>query len=57
LWKLAVLYEYSRRRVEHGGDPYYKDPVLVQRFLADARQSAGLADAARGVAATNRSLR
>ncbi|MDV6230622.1 phosphotransferase family protein [Rhodococcus cercidiphylli] len=43
LWKLAVLYEYSRRRVLAGvGDPYYTDPVLVQRFLSDARRSAGL---------------
>ncbi|RRQ25669.1 phosphotransferase family protein [Rhodococcus sp. Eu-32] len=43
LWKLAVLYEYSRRRVEAGiGDPYYADPELVQRFLADARRTAGL---------------
>lgn len=43
LWKLAVLYEYSRRRVEQGiGDRYYSDPGLVDRFLADARLSAGL---------------
>lgn len=43
LWKLAVLYEYSRRRVEDGiGDPYYTDPALVQRFLDDARRSSGL---------------
>lgn len=42
LWKLAVLYEYSRRRVVSGGDPYYTDPALVQRFLADARLAAGL---------------
>ncbi|UPW08488.1 phosphotransferase family protein [Gordonia terrae] len=43
LWKLAVLYEYSRRRVEDGiGDPYYTDPALVQRFLADARRASGL---------------
>ncbi|MFC8178782.1 phosphotransferase family protein [Rhodococcus sp. NPDC057297] len=42
LWKLAVLYEYSRRRVDHGiGDPYYADPDLVQRFLADARRASG----------------
>ncbi len=45
LWKLAVLYEYSRRRVHDGiGDPYYADPALVQRFLADARRTAGLAE-------------
>ncbi|MET4165766.1 MULTISPECIES: phosphotransferase family protein [Gordonia] len=44
LWKLAVLYEYSRRRVVDGiGDPYYTDPALVQRFLDDARRSSGLA--------------
>lgn len=43
LWKLAVLYEYSRRRVVEGiGDPYYTDPALVQRFLDDARRSSGL---------------
>lgn len=38
LWKLAVLFEYSRRRVLDGiGDPYYSDPGLVPRFLAQAR--------------------
>ncbi len=43
LWKLAVLYEYSRRRVLDGiGDPYYADPALVASFLSDARRSAGL---------------
>ncbi|MDF3283195.1 phosphotransferase family protein [Gordonia sp. N1V] len=43
LWKLAVLYEYSRRRVLDGiGDPYYADPSLVTAFLADARRAAGL---------------
>jgi aminoglycoside phosphotransferase (APT) family kinase protein len=31
--KLAVLYEYSRRR---GGDPYYADPAHVPSFLAAA---------------------
>ncbi|WP_067652443.1 phosphotransferase family protein [Nocardia harenae] len=46
LWKLAVLYEYSRRRVLDGiGDPYYADPALVGRFLDDARRSAGLTPA------------
>ncbi|MBD0020779.1 phosphotransferase [Gordonia pseudamarae] len=45
LWKLAVLYEYSRRRVHDGiGDPYYADPALVRRFLDDARRAAGLAE-------------
>ena len=43
LFKLAALYEYSRRRVLDGiGDPYYTDPELVQRFLRDARRAAGL---------------
>jgi aminoglycoside phosphotransferase (APT) family kinase protein len=43
LFKLAALYEYSRRRVLDGiGDPYYTDHTLVQRFLRDARRSAGL---------------
>ncbi|MGW5519208.1 phosphotransferase family protein [Nocardia africana] len=46
LWKLAVLYEYSRRRVLDGiGDPYYSDPALVRSFLDDARHVAGLAEA------------
>ena len=39
MWKLAVLYEYSRRR---GEDAYYADPALVQRFLAAAHREAGL---------------
>lgn len=44
LWKLAVLYEYSRRRVVDGiGDDYYSDPALVPSFLRDARRAAGLA--------------
>ena len=38
LWKLAVLYEYSRRR---GGDRYYDDPRLVRSFLAAAGRTAG----------------
>lgn len=42
LWKLAVLFEYSRRRVVEGvGDPYYADPALVRSFLDAARQAAG----------------
>lgn len=42
-WKLAVLYEYGRRRAAGGhGDPYYADPRLVQRFLAAAHHAAGL---------------
>lgn len=44
LWKLAVLYEYGRRRAVRGvGDPYYADQCLVQSFLEDAHRSAGLA--------------
>ena len=43
LWKLAVLYEYSRRRALDGaGDPYYEDPGLVRSFLDAARRAAGL---------------
>jgi aminoglycoside phosphotransferase (APT) family kinase protein len=35
MYKLAALYEYSRRRFETGvGDPYYADPGLVSSFLA-----------------------
>jgi aminoglycoside phosphotransferase (APT) family kinase protein len=35
MYKLAALYEYSRRRFEAGiGDPYYADPELVASFLA-----------------------
>jgi len=37
LWKLAVLWEYNRRRVEAGhGDPYYADPAQVGEFLCEA---------------------
>jgi aminoglycoside phosphotransferase (APT) family kinase protein len=40
-WKLAVLYEYGRRRAIAGhGDPYYRDPALVQSFLTAAERSA-----------------
>jgi aminoglycoside phosphotransferase (APT) family kinase protein len=42
-WKLAVLYEYARRR---GEDRYYADPSLVERFLAAAHREAGLQPAA-----------
>lgn len=43
LWKLAVLYEYSRRRTVRGvGDPYYADQTLVQSFLEAAHRIAGL---------------
>ncbi|HET6826945.1 MAG TPA: phosphotransferase family protein [Amnibacterium sp.] len=35
--KLAVLYEYNRRRAERGeGDPYYADPRSVAAFLEAA---------------------
>jgi aminoglycoside phosphotransferase (APT) family kinase protein len=44
LWKLAVLYEYGRRRAVEGvGDPYFADQSLVQSFLQDAHRTAGLA--------------
>lgn len=34
MYKLAALYEYSRRRFEEGiGDPYYADPDMVASFL------------------------
>ncbi|SNQ47709.1 Predicted kinase, aminoglycoside phosphotransferase (APT) family [Frankia canadensis] len=43
LWKLAALYEYSRRRAGTGsGDPYYTDPALVRSFLDAAHRTAGL---------------
>ena len=45
LWKLAALYEYSRRRAAgHGGDGYYADEALVTSFLCAAHQAAGLDD-------------
>src|SRR5215469_10513866 len=43
LWKLAVLYEYGRRRAVRGvGDPYYADQGLIQSFLEAAHRTAGL---------------
>ncbi|GAA1643897.1 phosphotransferase family protein [Kribbella alba] len=43
LWKLAVLYEYGRRRAARGvGDPYYADPALVRSFLEAAHRAVGL---------------
>jgi aminoglycoside phosphotransferase (APT) family kinase protein len=40
LWKLAVLFEYGRRRHLAGaGDPYYADPALVGGLLAAARRA------------------
>jgi aminoglycoside phosphotransferase (APT) family kinase protein len=42
-WKLAVLYEYGRRRAVSGtGDQYYRDPALVRAFLNAAHAAAGL---------------
>jgi aminoglycoside phosphotransferase (APT) family kinase protein len=39
LWKLAVLFEYQRRRVAEGiGDQFYAKSGLVEGFLAAARQ-------------------
>jgi aminoglycoside phosphotransferase (APT) family kinase protein len=44
-WKLAALYEYSRRRAARGGgDAYYADPALVTSFLRAAHRAAGLGD-------------
>ncbi|WP_204249237.1 phosphotransferase family protein [Frondihabitans sp. PAMC 28766] len=41
LWKLAVLYEYGRRRAATGGgDDYYSDPALVTAFLDAAQRAA-----------------
>jgi aminoglycoside phosphotransferase (APT) family kinase protein len=43
LWKLAVLYEYGRRRTARAhGDPYYADPAHVRSFLDAAHAAAGL---------------
>ena len=43
LWKLAVLYEYGRRRAVRGvGDAYYADPALVRSFVDAAHRAAGL---------------
>jgi aminoglycoside phosphotransferase (APT) family kinase protein len=42
MYKLAALYQYSRRRFEEGiGDPYYADPGLVSSFLAAGERMAG----------------
>jgi aminoglycoside phosphotransferase (APT) family kinase protein len=41
LWKLAVLFEYQRRRFADGiGDEFYAQPGLVEGFLSAARQIA-----------------
>jgi aminoglycoside phosphotransferase (APT) family kinase protein len=43
LWKLAALYEFSRRRAaSDGGDAYYADQGLVTSFLRAAHRAAGL---------------
>jgi len=43
LWKLAALYEYSRRRATGDvGDDYYADEALVASFLTAAHRAAGL---------------
>jgi aminoglycoside phosphotransferase (APT) family kinase protein len=42
-WKLAVLYEYGRRRAVAGhGDQYYADGAHVRSFLSAAHRAAGL---------------
>jgi aminoglycoside phosphotransferase (APT) family kinase protein len=44
-WKLAALYEYSRRRAaSDGGDAYYADRSLVTSFLRAAHRAAGLGE-------------
>lgn len=41
-WKVAALYEYSRRRHQSGqGDPYFADPAHVESFLSAAEQRIG----------------
>lgn len=48
LWKLAVLYEYGRRRAIKGiGDPYYADPTHVRDFLKVAHLTAGISPPAK----------
>ncbi len=43
MYKLAALYEYSRRRFEEGvGDPYYDDPKFVASFLDAGERLAGI---------------
>ncbi len=40
LFKLAVLFEYNRKKtVEGQGDPYYADPLLVDGLLRAARRA------------------
>jgi aminoglycoside phosphotransferase (APT) family kinase protein len=48
LWKLAALYEYSRRRTAgDGGDAYYADQSLVRSFLREAHRAAGIGEEVR----------
>jgi aminoglycoside phosphotransferase (APT) family kinase protein len=43
LWKLAVLFEYGRRRAVRGvGDLYYADQARVQSFLEAAHRTVRL---------------
>jgi aminoglycoside phosphotransferase (APT) family kinase protein len=43
LWRLAVLFEYGRRRAETpDGDAYYADPTMVPEFVAAGTRAAGL---------------
>lgn len=45
MFKLAALYEYSRRRFTDGaGDPYYADPEFVPTFLRAGEVLTGIAD-------------
>jgi len=40
LFKLAVLFEYNRRKTTSGaGDPYYADPELVDGLLDACRRA------------------
>jgi aminoglycoside phosphotransferase (APT) family kinase protein len=42
LFKLAVLFEYNRRKTTSGdGDPYYADPSLVDGLLTACRRALG----------------
>ncbi|MEV4423284.1 phosphotransferase, partial [Patulibacter sp. NPDC049589] len=47
LWRLAVLFEYGKRRYETGGgDAYYADPSMVLEFIAAGRALADAGSAA-----------
>jgi aminoglycoside phosphotransferase (APT) family kinase protein len=57
-WKLAVLYEYGRRRAVAGhGDQYYADGAHVRSFLDAAHQAAGLRSPRATAAASTRPVR